>query len=154
MGTNKTSTESRFSHLSCRSDNLWAKVTLVSQYLNMASEQNRSDKYVKRITLFKIPKEEDIEATIEQYKVLRSTAVKVSNYRIAIVFLLTSQRTANHTSSTTKPGGQSTHQSRDHRVTLFAHRLYSPVWTMWSTTTISVRHTRSSRYSLPRGEQL
>ncbi|KAJ9613042.1 hypothetical protein H2200_002983 [Cladophialophora chaetospira] len=33
-------------------------------------------KTVKRITLFKIPKEEDIDAVLEQYQVLRNTAQK------------------------------------------------------------------------------
>ncbi|RVX67531.1 hypothetical protein B0A52_08884 [Exophiala mesophila] len=35
-----------------------------------------SSNYVKRITLFKIPKEEDISALLEQYEILRSTATK------------------------------------------------------------------------------
>lgn len=37
-----------------------------------------SPKYVKRITLFKIPKEEDIDAIISEYEVLRATAQKVA----------------------------------------------------------------------------
>lgn len=37
-----------------------------------------SNVYVKRTTLFKVPKEEDIEAVLKQYEVLRKTAVKVS----------------------------------------------------------------------------
>lgn len=36
-----------------------------------------SSNYVKRITLFKIPKEEDVSALLEQYEILRSTATKV-----------------------------------------------------------------------------
>jgi hypothetical protein len=36
-----------------------------------------SSKTVKRITLFKIPKEEDIDAILGEYQVLRSTAQKV-----------------------------------------------------------------------------
>ena len=35
--------------------------------------------YYKRYTIFKIPKEEDIDAVLKQYDVLRATAVKVSN---------------------------------------------------------------------------
>lgn len=35
-------------------------------------------KYIKRVTMFKIPKEEDIVTTLQQYEVLRDTAVKVS----------------------------------------------------------------------------
>lgn len=35
-----------------------------------------SPKYIKRITLFKIPKEEDIDAVIAEYAVLRTTAQK------------------------------------------------------------------------------
>lgn len=34
-------------------------------------------KYIKRITLFKVPKEEDVDAAIQKYKTLRETAVKV-----------------------------------------------------------------------------
>lgn len=49
----------------------------------MATDQASSQKYIKRITLFKIPNEDDIEATIEQYKILRSTAEKVRNHDIA-----------------------------------------------------------------------
>lgn len=37
--------------------------------------------YVKRTTLFKIPKEEDIDKVIKQYEILRSTAVKVQDDR-------------------------------------------------------------------------
>lgn len=37
-----------------------------------------SASYVKRTTLFKIPKEEDIETVLKQYEKLRKTAVKVS----------------------------------------------------------------------------
>ncbi|KAJ9656239.1 hypothetical protein H2198_005090 [Neophaeococcomyces mojaviensis] len=33
-------------------------------------------KYIKRITLFKVPKEEDIDRLLAQYEVLRQTAVK------------------------------------------------------------------------------
>lgn len=33
---------------------------------------------VERVTLFKIPKEEDIDRLLEQYKILSKTAVKVS----------------------------------------------------------------------------
>ncbi|KAK5075279.1 hypothetical protein LTR64_001484 [Lithohypha guttulata] len=33
-------------------------------------------KYIKRITLFKVPKEEDVDAAIQKYKTLRETAVK------------------------------------------------------------------------------
>ena len=36
-----------------------------------------SNSYVKRVTLFKVPKEEDIETVLKQYEVLRQTAVKV-----------------------------------------------------------------------------
>lgn len=36
-------------------------------------------KYIKRVTMFKIPKEEDIETALKQYVVLRETAVKVRN---------------------------------------------------------------------------
>ena len=50
----------------------------------MEASQHSNDKYVKRITLFKIPKEEDIEATLEQYRVLRTTAVKVSRKRVLL----------------------------------------------------------------------
>ncbi|ETI20707.1 hypothetical protein G647_07049 [Cladophialophora carrionii CBS 160.54] len=35
-----------------------------------------SSKTVKRITLFKIPKEEDIDGALAQYEILRSTAQK------------------------------------------------------------------------------
>jgi hypothetical protein len=34
--------------------------------------------HVKRLTMFKIPKEEDIEAVLKEYEVLRENAVKVS----------------------------------------------------------------------------
>lgn len=33
---------------------------------------------IERITLFKIPKEEDVQRVLEQYKVLAKTATKVS----------------------------------------------------------------------------
>ena len=33
--------------------------------------------YVKRITLFKVAKDEDIEKVLKQYEILRKTAVKV-----------------------------------------------------------------------------
>lgn len=33
-------------------------------------------KYVKRVSLFQVPKEEDIDAILEEYKVLRATAEK------------------------------------------------------------------------------
>ena len=33
--------------------------------------------YVKRITLFKVPKDDDIEKVLKQYEILRKTAVKV-----------------------------------------------------------------------------
>lgn len=36
-----------------------------------------SNIYVKRTTLFKIPKQEDIDAVLDQYAVLRKTALKV-----------------------------------------------------------------------------
>lgn len=36
-----------------------------------------SNNYVKRTTLFKVPKEEDIDAVLEQYAILRKNAVKV-----------------------------------------------------------------------------
>ena len=36
-----------------------------------------SPKYIERITLFKIPKEEDIPIALEAYKVLEKTATKV-----------------------------------------------------------------------------
>jgi hypothetical protein len=36
-------------------------------------------KYIKRVTLFKIPKEEDIDAVLDQYDILRKTAQKVPN---------------------------------------------------------------------------
>lgn len=49
----------------------------------MESQQGTDQRYIKRITLFKIPKEEDIEATLEQYKILRTTAQKVRNTRMA-----------------------------------------------------------------------
>jgi len=35
--------------------------------------------YVKRITLFNVPKEEDIDKVLAQYEVLRKTAEKVQN---------------------------------------------------------------------------
>ena len=38
-----------------------------------------SNTYVKRTTLFKVPKEEDIDAVLEQYAILRKNAVKVGN---------------------------------------------------------------------------
>lgn len=34
-------------------------------------------KYVKRITLFNVPNEDDIKAVLEAYEVLRKTAEKV-----------------------------------------------------------------------------
>lgn len=34
-------------------------------------------KYIKRVTVFKIAKEEDIATTLRQYETLRDTAVKV-----------------------------------------------------------------------------
>lgn len=34
--------------------------------------------FVKRITLFKVPKEEDIDAILGQYEIMRTTAEKVS----------------------------------------------------------------------------
>jgi hypothetical protein len=36
-----------------------------------------SPKYVKRVSIFKVPKEEDIDAIIAEYDVLRKTAQKV-----------------------------------------------------------------------------
>lgn len=36
-----------------------------------------ADAYIKRTTLFKIPKEEDIEAVLRQYEIVRATARKV-----------------------------------------------------------------------------
>jgi len=36
-----------------------------------------SPKYIKRVTLFKVPKEEDIDAILAEYQVMRSTAQKV-----------------------------------------------------------------------------
>jgi hypothetical protein len=36
-----------------------------------------SNSYVKRTTLFKVPKEDDIEKVLKQYELLRKTAVKV-----------------------------------------------------------------------------
>jgi len=36
-----------------------------------------SNIYVKRTTLFKIPKQEDIDAVLDQYAILRKTALKV-----------------------------------------------------------------------------
>lgn len=38
---------------------------------------NMSNTYIKRTTLFKVPKEEDIETVLKQYEILRKTAVKV-----------------------------------------------------------------------------
>lgn len=35
-------------------------------------------KYIKRVTLFKIPKEEDVDAVLAEYDILRKTAEKVS----------------------------------------------------------------------------
>lgn len=35
-------------------------------------------KYIKRVTLFKIPKEDDIDAVLGQYDILRKTAEKVT----------------------------------------------------------------------------
>ena len=35
-------------------------------------------KPIERLTMFKIPKEEDRERALKQYKILRKTAVKVS----------------------------------------------------------------------------
>lgn len=35
-------------------------------------------KYIKRVTLFKIPKEEDVDAVLAEYDLLRKTAEKVS----------------------------------------------------------------------------
>jgi hypothetical protein len=40
-----------------------------------------SNSYVKRTTLFKVPKEEDIEKVFKQYEVLRKTAVKVRSIK-------------------------------------------------------------------------
>lgn len=37
-----------------------------------------SNNYVKRTTLFKVAKEEDIEVVLKQYEVLRKTAVRVT----------------------------------------------------------------------------
>ncbi len=36
-----------------------------------------SSKYVKRVTLFKVPKEEDIDAIIAEYGTMRTSAQKV-----------------------------------------------------------------------------
>lgn len=36
-----------------------------------------TSKYVKRITLFKIAKDEDVSAAVEKYKTLRESATKV-----------------------------------------------------------------------------
>ena len=41
--------------------------------------RNMAQSYYKRYTLFKIPKEEDIDAVLKQYDVLRATAVKVGH---------------------------------------------------------------------------
>lgn len=36
------------------------------------------ENYVKRLTMFKIPKEEDIEKVLKEYEVLRKNAKRVS----------------------------------------------------------------------------
>ena len=41
-----------------------------------------SNTYVKRTTLFKIPKDEDIETVLKQYEVLRKNAVKVTLFNV------------------------------------------------------------------------
>lgn len=48
--------------------------TLVPRKLYSSMSTN----YVKRTTIFKIPKEEDIDTVIKQYEILRKTAVKAS----------------------------------------------------------------------------
>jgi hypothetical protein len=42
-----------------------------------------SQPFIKRVTLFKVPKEEDIEAILSEYQVMRSTAQKVINNLLA-----------------------------------------------------------------------
>ena len=44
-----------------------------------------SNTYVKRTTLFKVPKKEDIETVLKQYETLRKTAVKVRLIPFSIV---------------------------------------------------------------------
>jgi predicted component of type VI protein secretion system len=39
-----------------------------------------SPKYVKRVTLFKVPKEEDIDAIIAEYATMRASAQKVIHH--------------------------------------------------------------------------
>lgn len=58
-------------NISLRPHNLWGMLQ------EEVPPQNLPKKFVKRITLFNIPKEEDIETTLRQYDVLRDTAVKV-----------------------------------------------------------------------------
>lgn len=40
---------------------------------------------IERVTLFKIPKEEDIEPLLDQYKILSKTAVKVSRLHFLLL---------------------------------------------------------------------
>jgi hypothetical protein len=57
-----------------------AQVTSIARDLSLHSKRfasNMSNTYVKRTTLFKIPKEEDIEKVLKQYEKLRKTAVRV-----------------------------------------------------------------------------
>ena len=51
--------------------------------LNLSNKRfasNMSNNYIKRTTLFKVPKEDDIERVLKQYEVLRKTAVRVSYF--------------------------------------------------------------------------
>lgn len=65
---------------------------------------NMGQSYYKRYTLFKIPKEEDIDAVLKQYDVLRATAVKVSRPLAGCVFpILSSQPLQNLASYASSP---------------------------------------------------
>ena len=55
--------------------NRLSKVGLISK--RFYSTQGMAGSYIKRTTLFKVPKEEDIDAVLKQYEILRKNAVKV-----------------------------------------------------------------------------
>ena len=59
----------------------------LSRPVNFAATRfssNMSNTYVKRTTLFKVPKEEDIEKVLKGYEILRTTAVKVENLSLTL----------------------------------------------------------------------
>lgn len=60
-------------NISLRPHNLWGMLEAENP------PETLPTKFVKRVALFKIPKEGDIETTLREYNILRDTAVKVGS---------------------------------------------------------------------------